>query len=87
MIPLVEFAMQTPIEGPQAGHTTGTINPGVIWFGRYMQLSLEAVVPVNDRTGRNLGVLGQIHFYLDDIAPQIFTWTPFNGILGPTQPR
>jgi hypothetical protein len=87
MIPLVEFAMQTPIEGPQAGHTTGTINPGVIWFGRYMQLSLEAVVPANSRTGRNLGVLGQIHFYLDDIAPQIFTWTPFNGILGPTQPR
>jgi methionine-rich copper-binding protein CopC len=27
-IPVVEFAMQTPIEGPRAGHTTGTINPG-----------------------------------------------------------
>lgn len=85
MIPLVEFAMQTPIEGPEVGRTTGTINPGVIWFGRYMQLSLEAVVPVNGRTGRNLGVLAQIHFYLDDIAPKIFTWTPFHGVLGPTQ--
>jgi hypothetical protein len=87
MIPLVEFAMQTPIEGRQAGHTTGTINPGVIWFGRYCQLGIEAVIPVNTRIGKNVGVLGQIHFYLDDIAPKIFTWTPFHGVLGPTQPQ
>ncbi|HJR04125.1 MAG TPA: hypothetical protein VKA83_20965 [Methylomirabilota bacterium] len=87
MIPIVEFAMRTPIEGRPAGHTTGTINPGVIWFGRYFQLGLEAVIPVNTRTGKNVGVLGQIHFYLDDIAPKIFTWTPFHGVLGQTQPQ
>ena len=87
MIPLVEFVMQTPIEGPQVGRTTGTINPGVIWFGRYFQLGIEAVIPVTSRTGHNVGVLAQIHFYLDDIAPKIFTWTPFHGVLGPTQPR
>jgi len=87
MIPIVEFAMQTPIEGPEVGRTTGTINPGVIWFGRYMQLGLELVIPVNNRTGRNLGVIGQVHFYLDDIWPKIFTWTPFHGVLGPTQPQ
>lgn len=87
MIPVVEAVMQTPIEGPQAGHTTGTINPGVIWFGRYFQLGIEAVIPVNTRSGKNVGVLAQIHFYLDDIAPKIFTWTPFHGVLGPTQPR
>ena len=34
-------------------------------------------------TGKNVGVLAQIHFYLDDIAPKIFTWTPFHGVLGP----
>jgi hypothetical protein len=87
MIPVVEFAMQTPIEGPHAGRTTGTINPGVIWFGRYFQLGIEAVIPVNTMTGKNVGVLAQIHFYLDDIAPKIFTWTPFSGVLGPTQPQ
>ena len=87
MIPIVEFAMQTPIEGRQAGHTAGTINPGVLWFGRYFQLGIEAVIPVNTRTGKNVGVLAQIHFYLDDIAPKIFTWTPFHGVLGPTQPQ
>jgi hypothetical protein len=87
MIPLVEFAMQTPIEGPHAGRTTGTINPGVIWFGRYCQLGIEAVIPANTMTGKNIGVLAQMHFYLDDIMPKIFTWTPFHGVLGPTQPQ
>lgn len=87
MIPVVEFAMHTPIEGPHTVRTTGTINPGIIWFGRYMQLSVEAVIPANTMTGKNVGVLAQIHFYLDDIAPKIFTWTPFHGVLGPTQPQ
>jgi hypothetical protein len=87
MIPLVEVALETPVEGPQSGQTTGTVNPGVIWFGRYMQLGLELQIPINRASGKNVGVLAQIHFYLDDIAPGIFTWTPFHGILGPTQPQ
>ena len=87
MIPLVEIALQTPIDGPSARHTTGFVNPGVIWAGRYIQLGIEAVIPINTLTGKNVGVLAQLHFYLDDIAPKIFTWTPFSGTLGPTQPR
>jgi hypothetical protein len=87
MIPLVELPLQTPIDGPNARHTTGTVNPGIIWFGRYVQLGIEAVIPINTASGKNVGVLAQIHFYLDDIAPKIFTWTPFHGTLGPTQPR
>jgi hypothetical protein len=87
MIPIVETSLQTPIDGPRAGRTTGTINPGVIWFGRYFQVGVEAVIPVNTASGKNVGVIAQMHFYLDDILPQIFTWTPFHGVLGPTQPR
>jgi hypothetical protein len=87
MIPIVEFAMQTPLEGRDSGRTTGTINPGIIWFGRFVQLGIEAVVPVNERTGKNVGVLFQIHFFLDDIAPRVFSWTPFHGVLGPSVPR
>ncbi len=87
MIPLIEFSMETPLEGKNSGRTTGTINPGIIWFGRYFQLGIEAVVPINERSGKNVGVLGQVHFYLDDILPQIFTWTPFHGTLGPAVPR
>jgi hypothetical protein len=85
MIPLVEIPLETPVNGPSAGRTTGSVNPGLIWFGRYVQLGIEAVIPINRASGRNVGVLGQVHFYLDDILPKVFTWTPFHGVLGPTQ--
>ncbi len=69
MIPLVELDLQTPIDGPRARYTTGTVNPGVIWFGKYFQLGIEAVVPMNSASGKNIGVLGQVHFFLDDLFP------------------
>jgi len=87
MIPIVELVLDTPVDGRNAGRTTGTINPGIIWFGRYFQLGIEAVIPVNHDVSKNVGALAQIHFYLDDILPQVFTWTPFHGVLGPTQPQ
>ena len=71
LIPLVEFAMQTPLNRI-SGPTTGTVNPGIIWAGQYFQLGAEAVIPVNSHTGNNVGVVAQIHFYLDDILPKIF---------------
>jgi len=86
MIPIVELALETPIDGRNAGRTTGTVNPGIIWFGRYFQLGAELVVPINHDVSKNVGALAQIHFYLDDILPKVFTWTPFHGVLGPTQP-
>ncbi len=87
MIPIVELALETPTNDPKTSRTTGTVNPGIIWFGKYVQLGLEAIVPINTASGKNVGVLGQVHFYLDDILPQVFSWTPFSGVLGPTQPR
>lgn len=87
LIPLVELAFETPLNGPEANKTTGTVNPGVIWFGRFFQIGVEAVIPINDRTGKNVGVVGLIHFFLDDIAPDVFSWTPFHGKLGPTVTR
>jgi len=87
MIPIVEFAMSTPLEGKDAGRTVGTISPGLIWFGRYVQLGLEMLIPANSRSGKNVGVLGQVHFYLDDILPKVFTWTPSHGVLGPAVPQ
>jgi len=87
LIPLVEMPMQTAWNGDQKGQTTGTVNPGLVWFGKYIQLSLEAQVPINAASGKGVGAIGQIHLYLDDIAPNIFTWTPFSGVLGPTQTK
>ena len=71
LIPLVEFAM--PLNRGAGGLTTGTINPGVIWSGQYFQVGVEAVIPVNHHTGNNAGVVAQLHFYLDDIFPKIFS--------------
>lgn len=69
MIPVVEFAMSTALDRGASG-TTGTINPGIIWAGQHIQLAVEAVIPVNNRSGSQLGWLAQLHFFLDDLFPQ-----------------
>jgi hypothetical protein len=71
LIPIVEASLQTPVANTftSGRATTGTINPGVIWAGKYMQFGVEAMIPVNSESGSNIGVIGQLHFYLDDIAP------------------
>ena len=67
MIPLVELAMEKPVDRG-GGRWTGTVNPGFVWAGRYVQLGIEAVIPVNG-TGGGTGVLMQLHFFLDDLFP------------------
>jgi hypothetical protein len=71
LIPIVEFQMSTPVANNLGNSfvTTGTINPGVIWVGSYFQVGLEAQVPVNRESGHGIGVLGQLHLYLDDMFP------------------
>lgn len=69
MIPLVELELATPLDRGQGGQTTGTVNPGIIWAGKFVQLGLEAVFPVNERTGKNVGIRAMLHFYLDDLFP------------------
>ena len=69
MIPIVELSLQKPLDRG-GGPTTGTVNPGVLWAGRYMQFGLEAIIPVNRATGGKTGVLFQIHFFMDDLFPK-----------------
>jgi len=70
IIPLVEFSFSTAVNGGVGGQTTGTINPGFIWAGQQFQLGVEAIIPINDRSGRDVGGIAQLHFYLDDIFPK-----------------
>ena len=70
MIPLVELALETCLNRGCGGQTTGTVNPGLIWFGKYLQLGVEATVPINTRSGKNVGILGLVHFFIDDLFPQ-----------------
>jgi hypothetical protein len=71
LIPLVEISTQTGLN--RGNHdTTGFVYPGVIYTSQYFQLGVEAQVPLNSASGRDVGVLAQLHFYLDDVAPGAF---------------
>jgi hypothetical protein len=71
LIPIVEASFQTPVSNTATSGTvtTGTINPGVIYTGKTYQFAIEAQIPVNRQSGTSVGVIGQLHFYLDDIFP------------------
>jgi hypothetical protein len=70
-IPLVEATLQTPVSNTLTSGTvtTGTVNPGFIWIGNGFQIGVEALIPINRQSGTNIGVIGQLHFYLDDLDP------------------
>jgi hypothetical protein len=70
-IPLVEATLQTPVSNTLTSGTvtTGTINPGFIWIGNGYQIGVEALIPINRQSRTNIGVIGQLHFYLDDLDP------------------
>jgi len=69
LVPLVEVAATTCLDRGCAGQVTGTVNPGLIWVGKYMQFGLQAQIPINSRTGNNVGVLAQVHLFMDDLFP------------------
>jgi len=79
LIPLVELALESPLNRGAQGQTTGTINPGVIWAGKYFQFGVEAVIPINERTGNNVGVIAQLHFFVDDLFPHSLGRPLFGG--------
>jgi hypothetical protein len=69
LTPLVEFNFVTPVTDRYGEKTVGTINPGIIWSGQSMQFGVEAIIPATKATGKNVGIIAQLHFYLDDIFP------------------
>ena len=72
LIPIVEAQFSTPVSNTfdSGTKTTGTINPGIIYVGKTYQVGVEAIVPINRDSGANIGVIGQLHLYLDDIFPK-----------------
>jgi hypothetical protein len=71
LIPIVETSFQTPAANFTGTglRTTGTVNPGVIWSGRHVQVAAEATLPINRASGRGAGFIIQVHFFLDDLFP------------------
>jgi hypothetical protein len=70
LIPLVEVALSTPLNRGQGGNTTGTVQPGVIWWGRYYQIGAELIVPINSLSGHGIGGVFQFHLFIDDLFPR-----------------
>jgi len=88
LIPIVEATMQTPVANTLTSgtQTTGTINPGVLWVGNKFQVGVEALIPINRQSGSNVGVIGQLHFYLDDIDPRGIGRPLFGPSTAPASP-
>ncbi len=70
LTPLVEVSLETPVANRLGAGTTGTVNPGIIWSGRKVQIGLEAIVPVNRASGRGVGAAFQAHWFIDDLLPR-----------------
>ena len=69
IVPIVELPFNTCTQGNCHGQTTGTIDPGVIMYGRYGQIGIEALIPANHNTGSKVGGVIQFYLYLDTLFP------------------
>jgi hypothetical protein len=69
IVPIVELPFTTCTQGNCHGRTTGFIDPGVIIYGTYGQLGLEAIIPSNRNTGNQVGGVIQFYLYLDKLMP------------------
>ncbi len=70
MIIVTEFPMQTNLSRDNKGQTTGTVNPGIVWAGKFMEFGVAAEIPINSNSGKSVGILGLIHLFIDDLFPK-----------------
>lgn len=67
-VPLVEFA----VDSASGRKSIATANPGLAYVARTWQWTVEAIVPLNDASGRTIGGRTQLLLFLDDLAPALF---------------
>ena len=70
LVPIVEVSLETQTSNFDGGTiTTGTISPGVFYQTDKYQFGVEAIIPVNRASGDGIGVIANVHFYLENIFP------------------
>ena len=69
LIPIVELDWSSPASSPSSQGTTWTAAPGVIFLAGAWELGLEALVPLNKTSGTNVGAVGLVHVFFDDLDP------------------
>lgn len=70
MVAVVEFPMETCLNKDCKNQTTGTVNPGIAWIGKYTELGVAAEIPMNPRSGAGTGVFVLFHLFIDDLFPK-----------------
>lgn len=70
MIIVTEFPMETCLSADCKGKITGTVNPGILWIGKYMEFGIAAQIPINERSGKSVGILALFHLFIDDLFPK-----------------
>jgi hypothetical protein len=68
LVPLVEFALDTPA----GAKTAATANPGISYVAVAWQLAGEAILPLNREGGRGVGFRAQLLLFLDEVSPKLF---------------
>jgi hypothetical protein len=67
-VPLVEFA----VDSAPGRKSIATMNPGLSYVAVTWQIAVEAIVPLNNASGHDIGGRAQLLFFLDDLAPSLF---------------
>ena len=78
LFPSVEYNATKAVNGVPGG-TVSTLRPGILWMGKYVQVSVAADVPINApglAGRRHAGASILVDWFLDDLFPP-FRWTPF----------
>jgi hypothetical protein len=70
LVAVVEFPMETCLNTDCKNQTTGTVNPGIAWIGKYTELGIAAEIPMNPRSGSGTGVFALFHLFIDDLFPK-----------------
>ena len=78
LVPLVEVTWSSPASSPSAKGTTWTAAPGVVYMADWGQVGMEALIPLNKAAGTNVGVVGLVHFFFDDLFPNTIGKPIFN---------
>ena len=80
LVPIVEVSLDTQTSNFDGGEvTTGTISPGVFYQTDKYQFGVEAVIPINLSSGHGVGVITNVHFYLENIFPNSLGKPLFGG--------
>ena len=69
LVPVVEVTWSSPASTPSSQGVTWTAAPGVIYLANWGEIGVEALIPLNRATGKNVGAVALVHFFLDDLLP------------------